>query len=553
MFVSIVHLIGVIVLATNCRVQASGWGQTVFSVENDHQKANPSSFSIPRPFQRAKRIAIIGAGPGGTSTAYFLSRAQKKLQDIGRGNEGFELTLFEKEERIGGRTAVVHPYYDETLPAIELGASIFADVNMNLKRIAQDFKLETKAKLGEDGTIGVWDGQQFLMEGLDNGWWNSARMFWRYGYSPITTQKVVKKIVDRFLQLYDPIYLHKTKEEGSKETSSGFPWSSIQDLAKAMELDDLAAQNAGDYYYSQGVGKLFTEEIIEAATLVNYGQEIYSIHGVGGGVSLAASGAVGITGGNYLIFEEFLGRCDNLKLRLGVHGEVTGLARFKTVEDAIQAGKLSREEATSRGHLNRTITTNEEKSGLTTKWWLGTKSGYGDLFDAVFIAVPWHSSGITLMNTQSVIPIYDYVHLHVTILVTTAKQPDPTYFGRGKGDSIPTSILTSHISIRKAEEQRKKDEKKKEEGGGQKKAGKRGWWPGKGDGAAKGPLLEFNSLSYLESIDSKEEGNDKEHIVKLFSTSELSDAKLEDIFGQGEVKWVHRKQWDAYPCKSWFL
>lgn len=54
----------------------------------------------------------------------------------------------------------------------------------------QEFKLETKAKLGESGTIGVWDGQQFLIEGLDNGWWNSARMFWRYGYSPITTQKV---------------------------------------------------------------------------------------------------------------------------------------------------------------------------------------------------------------------------------------------------------------------------------------------------------------------------------------------------------------------------
>lgn len=47
------------------------------------------------------------------------------------------MTLFERDERIGGRAAIVHPYFDEKLPAIELGASIFADVNKNLKRAAE--------------------------------------------------------------------------------------------------------------------------------------------------------------------------------------------------------------------------------------------------------------------------------------------------------------------------------------------------------------------------------------------------------------------------------
>jgi prenylcysteine oxidase/farnesylcysteine lyase len=250
-----------------------------------------------------------------------------------------------------------------------------------------------------------------------------------------------------------------------------------------MDLDDLAAQTAGDYFYSQGIGKLFVEEIIEGATLVNYGQEIYSIHGVGGGVSLAASGAVGITKGNYHIFEELLAKCDNLKLRLGEHGEVTGLARFKTYEEAIQAGKLSKEDATSRGYMQE-----DQMQRSATKWWLGTKSGYGELYDAVFVAAPWHSSGITLINTQAVIPLYDFVHLHVTILVTSAKQPNPGYFGRGSGDSIPTSILTSHVSLRKAEEQRRKDEKKRQ--AGKKVASKRGWWPGGNGETARGPHLE---------------------------------------------------------------
>lgn len=105
--------------------------QVVFGAGPVHPKEQQS------PTQHLKRVAIIGAGPGGSSTAFFLSKAQEKLQSLGRENEGFEVTVFEREERIGGRTAVVHPYFDKSLPAIELGASIFADVNKNLKRAAK--------------------------------------------------------------------------------------------------------------------------------------------------------------------------------------------------------------------------------------------------------------------------------------------------------------------------------------------------------------------------------------------------------------------------------
>ena len=109
---------------------ASTCDQKVFGAGNDGLSAAPS-------YQRAKRIAVIGAGPGGTSTAYFLSKAQQQLQNAGMGGQGFEITLFERDERVGGRTAVVHPYDNEQLPAVELGASIFADVNKNLKRAAE--------------------------------------------------------------------------------------------------------------------------------------------------------------------------------------------------------------------------------------------------------------------------------------------------------------------------------------------------------------------------------------------------------------------------------
>lgn len=117
--------------------QSSQQEQVVFGAHNGDSTPLASSSSDQVRIQQTKRVAIIGAGPGGTSAAYFLSKAQEKLQSMGREGDGFEITLFEREERVGGRTAIVHPYYDDKLPAVELGASIFADVNRNLKRAVE--------------------------------------------------------------------------------------------------------------------------------------------------------------------------------------------------------------------------------------------------------------------------------------------------------------------------------------------------------------------------------------------------------------------------------
>lgn len=427
---------------------------------NTHQHAfqpfrNEASMNedMQQQTSRTRKVAIIGAGAGGTSAAYFLSKAQDRLENLGMSSESIDVTIFERDERIGGRTTVIHPYHDERLPAIELGASIFADVNKNLKRAAKQFGLSTGAKIGL-GAPGVWDGQQFVIENPGDGWWNSAKLFWRYGYSPLTTQKLVRSLVDKFVQLYNPSFMHKQSNQ-SNQTESGFPWDTVKKMARSLSLDSLAGINAGDHFYQSGVSKLFVEEIIEAATLVNYGQEIYSIHGVGGSVSLAASGAAGVDGGNFRIFEKLLSSCRALRLRLGVHGEVTGLARFQTARSAVKAGKLSEQEAIEQGFLQHDDPSQLTEAGLTTKWWLGTKSGFGSLYDVVFLAAPWHSSGITLLNTEATIPSVSYVRLHVTIVVTTAPQPNPAYFGRGEKDSVPTSILTSHVALRKSDEKPK--------------------------------------------------------------------------------------------------
>jgi len=76
-----------------------------------------------------------------------------------------------------------------------------------------------------------------------------------------------------------------------------------------------------------GVGELFTDELISAATQVNYGSPVTQIHGVGALVSLAATGATSVHGGNRRIFEEFVGR-SGARLRLGETARVQSILKL---------------------------------------------------------------------------------------------------------------------------------------------------------------------------------------------------------------------------------
>lgn len=57
---------------------------------------------------------------------------------------------------------IVHPYEDSSLPALELGASIFVGANKNLWRASDEFNL-TRRNADEGGGTGVWDGEELIL------------------------------------------------------------------------------------------------------------------------------------------------------------------------------------------------------------------------------------------------------------------------------------------------------------------------------------------------------------------------------------------------------
>jgi len=65
-------------------------------------------------------------------------------------------------------------------------------------------------------------------------------------------------------------------------------------------------QSMAEFLDTRGVSQQFTREFVEAATRVNYGQDVDKIHALEGACSMATAGAASIQGGNFQIFEQFL-------------------------------------------------------------------------------------------------------------------------------------------------------------------------------------------------------------------------------------------------------
>ena len=67
----------------------------------------------------------------------------------------------------------------------------------------------------------------------------------------------VGKMVDKFLDLYTPNLTQ---------------WSTIEDFGAKLGFSNLVSQTGESFMLSQGIGELYTHELLEAVTRVNYGQ-----------------------------------------------------------------------------------------------------------------------------------------------------------------------------------------------------------------------------------------------------------------------------------------
>ncbi|KAF2758159.1 Prenylcysteine oxidase [Pseudovirgaria hyperparasitica] len=365
------------------------------SSENAHAKLHQHA-QQPMIKSTPKRVAIIGAGAGGSSTAYHLH------QFAAAAGIPIDITIFEKNPYIGGRTTTVNAW-DTPGEPIELGGAIFVKANKIMVEAAQAFNL-TATKLSSvkppSGTsnapeLGVWNGEEFVFE-QTGSWWDVPKLLWRYGYAPVRTNNLVKDVMARFLRMYEaPV----------------FPWTSLSDVAYELGLTEATAVTGEQYLQANGVGKLFADEIVQASTRVNYAQNLPVIHGLDTMVSMAAQGAMSIDGGNWQIFA-------NMVQTAAAH------IHLNTTVSAVHRA--------ANGSFSLTTTTTSSSTSLTTP-----------PFDTIVLAAPFHSSSITfsprLTRPPDAVP---YVHLHVT-LFASPHSLSPSAFNLPANTPVPKTILTT--------------------------------------------------------------------------------------------------------------
>lgn len=371
------------------------------------------------------------------------------------------ITIFEKTTHIGGRSLTVD-VYDDILEPVEVGASIFIKDNAILWNATQEFSLGTREPGSDaDKTTVIWDGTDLVFETSSDTswWWDLLKLGWKYGLAPYHAQKLMQKTTGTFFKLYEKPY---------------FPFRSLSTRAFELDLAKITGVTGQQFLTDNGISAAFANDIVQAATRVNYASNLNSIHGLDTMVSMAPEGAMAVQGGNWRIFDHFVAAS-------GAH------VALNTSVSSITLGT---------------------KPGATyPKYLISTKSDDGDeaagvAFDNVILATPLQFSGIKAASSvlETAIDEVPYITLHVT-LFTSPLALDPKFLGLKPEAKVPTTILTTYAPT--------------EDGSsGLEGVGKTG----------------FFSVSTLRTVINPKTGKE-EVLYKIFSPNEVTPSFLSSLLG----------------------
>lgn len=338
--------------------------------------------------------------------------------------------------------------------------------------------------------LGIWNGESFVFtQSSSNWWWDTAKLLWKYGLAPIRTNNLMKQTITTFLKMYDaPV----------------FPFRSLGEAAYDLGLTAATAATGKQYLKEHNIGDAFANDIVQAATRVNYAQNLPLIHGLETMACMATDGAVSIKGGNWQIFDHMV---RNATSDVRLETNVTAVVKQKTGDYMVHS-KL----ATSSAFESVTV---------------------ADHFDEVVLAAPYQFSGVKLDCGSVHVPTeVSYVKLHVT-LFTSPFLLSPAAFNLPPDGPVPEIILTTL----------QENEKPGADPHYSAKAG-------------------FFSISLLQSIQNPKTSR-QEFAYKIFSPMEIDDDFLAKILGvtsksaansetdaaisKNDVTWIYRKIWHSYP------
>lgn len=316
--------------------------------------ANQEPIIVP---QEKERIAIIGAGAGGSAAAYYLQKYT---------SHGYNITVFEALDKSGGRAATVEVYGNSSR-TIELGASVFVRANKILVAATEEFDLPVEKyrsiNSSETERVGIYDGNTVFLQ-FEDSWKAPLKLLWKYGLAPLKVNRLSASFVRKFLaQFYE----------------ANFPYESLDVISRITGFLAVVDKTADEYFIKEeGISRAYVKEFAQAVLRGNYVQNTDSAHALSLLVSFSAEDASSVKGGNWQIFDNFVKQA---QVDLKLDTKITSI----------------------------------EKAGGSWKVLYGEDASY---FDKVVVATPWLLANITGIEN---IPKVEYKTLHATIFTTTQK------------------------------------------------------------------------------------------------------------------------------------
>ena len=217
-------------------------------------------------------FGIVGAGLSGAVSAKYLRDAFPNAT----------IVVFEKDA-IGGR--VRSDEFQGT--TLETGATSWSRHHRLLNEITTALEIPVHTPLAEpplsEGPFAVWDGRDVVFKQKSSTFMMVMSMVYRYGLSPLYSQRVVADIEARFADIYALL----------EDPEGHPPWERHETMLRHLQLYDLSQKTLKAHLREGGFTAAFVDEIVEGVIRNNYGQSVGSVNALAGMLALS-SGAVNV-------------------------------------------------------------------------------------------------------------------------------------------------------------------------------------------------------------------------------------------------------------------
>ncbi|XP_024659841.2 prenylcysteine oxidase 1-like isoform X1 [Maylandia zebra] len=371
------------------------------------------------------KIAVVGAGIGGSATAHFLR------QHFG---PEVQVDVFEKGE-VGGRLATVTVNHND----YESGGSIIHSLNLHMQEFVKQLGLKYRRNVA--GKMAVFNGEEVILEETDWYLLDLFRLWWRYGISFIRLQMWVEEIMEKFMRIY-------------KYQAHGYAFSSIEELLDSLGgsgFINMTRRPLSDSLLELGVSQRFIDEVIAPVMRINYGQNV-SIPAFVGQLSGKMQAAVEeeVKGRKERTREEKRCRVESRRGRQGavsLAGAQNNLWAVEGGNKLVCSGLLKMASANLLEAQVNSISPIHSGEGLQYQLSFTTATGTAsELYDIVVLATPLQASVGSGVQFQGFTPPFDELpgSYHSTVATIVHGYLNTSFFGFPDPRLFPfASVLTT--------------------------------------------------------------------------------------------------------------